>query len=130
MSGAEVFVQSAELVAAQEPFYTVPDWAHIEPARLRRLDGDAEVGPGVRAIAAPGHTPGHQAVAVDTAAGLALVAGQACYTCAEFGEAAPAGFDMHDESWLDTGLESAKRLRALDPVAAYFSHDAHTWERP
>jgi len=32
--------------------------------RLEILDGDAGLSPGVRAVATPGHTPGHQSVLV------------------------------------------------------------------
>ncbi|WP_395693473.1 N-acyl homoserine lactonase family protein [Nocardioides sp.] len=33
------------------------------------IDGDAEIAPGVRAVATPGHTPGHQSFVVDLAGG-------------------------------------------------------------
>ena len=35
-----------------------------DPDRLDVLDGDADLGNGVRAVATPGHTPGHQCVVV------------------------------------------------------------------
>ncbi len=116
-----VFVQSAELVAAQAPRFTIPEWAHIELGRRRVIDGDEEIAPGVRILATPGHTPGHQAVLVTDRDGVSqLVAGQCCYTCAEFvtGEIDPADFDD-----LAAGVQSLARLRNLDIVAAHFSHD-------
>jgi glyoxylase-like metal-dependent hydrolase (beta-lactamase superfamily II) len=39
------------------------------------LDGDAEIVPGVKAILTPGHSPGSQALLVDTAKGLYVIAG-------------------------------------------------------
>lgn len=41
------------------------------------LDGDAQVAEGVRVIATPGHTPGHQSVLVETAGGRYCIAGDA-----------------------------------------------------
>jgi glyoxylase-like metal-dependent hydrolase (beta-lactamase superfamily II) len=35
-----------------------------DPDRLDVLDGDADLGNGIRAVATPGHTPGHQCVVV------------------------------------------------------------------
>lgn len=116
-----VFVQSAELAAAQVPDYTVDDWAHIEPQRQRIIDGDEMIATGVQILATPGHSPGHQSVLVEDGDGHShLIAGQCCYTCAEFetGQVNPA--DFLD---LAAGAESMKRLRRLNPDVAYFSHD-------
>jgi glyoxylase-like metal-dependent hydrolase (beta-lactamase superfamily II) len=46
-----------------------------EPDRLHVLDGDADLGPGVRAVATPGHTPGHQCVLVSAADERMLISG-------------------------------------------------------
>jgi glyoxylase-like metal-dependent hydrolase (beta-lactamase superfamily II) len=43
--------------------------------RLDIIDGDAELSPGVRAIATPGHTPGHQSVLVQAGDESILVTG-------------------------------------------------------
>ncbi|XVV13576.1 MBL fold metallo-hydrolase [Actinoplanes sp. CA-131856] len=51
----------------------------IEPlraeGRLQELDGDLALGPGVRVVATPGHTPGHQSVLVEDGDDNLLVAG-------------------------------------------------------
>ncbi len=118
-----VYVQSAELVAAAEPRYTVPEWADIETARQRVVDGDMEIAPGLRLVATPGHTPGHQSVVIDAGDERALIVGQCCYTCGEYEAVAPFVGDMHDEAMLDLGTASLERLRSLQPDQAYFSHD-------
>jgi len=46
-----------------------------EPDRLDIIDGDTDLGPGVRAIATPGHTPGHQSVLVRAGDESILVTG-------------------------------------------------------
>jgi glyoxylase-like metal-dependent hydrolase (beta-lactamase superfamily II) len=43
--------------------------------RLDIIDGDTDLGPGVRAIATPGHTPGHQSVLVQAGDESILVTG-------------------------------------------------------
>ncbi|MFA5028009.1 MAG: N-acyl homoserine lactonase family protein [Candidatus Methylomirabilota bacterium] len=52
----------------------VPDYLGT---RFELLDGDTDIAPGVRVITTPGHTPGHQSVLVETAAGRYCVAGDA-----------------------------------------------------
>lgn len=67
--GPEVVVQRDELAYARngataEEGYWSPDW-EIDGLRWRAVEGDVELAPGVRAIATPGHTPGHQSFVVD-----------------------------------------------------------------
>ena len=123
LPNAEVWVTEAEVAAAAEEFYTVAEWANIAPQR-RRLSRDGDMlAEGIRILHTPGHTPGHQSVSVDTADGLVVLAGQACYSCVEFETGLPAMTDMHDETWLDAGVESLRRLTALSPDVVHFSHD-------
>lgn len=126
-----VYAQRAEWEAAELPRFTIPEWALIDASRRRVLDGDEEIAPGLRVVATPGHTPGHQSVLIDgDPDGPTLVAAQACYTCAEFAAGAPAAVDMHDETWLDAGIDSLRRLRALHPAVAHFSHDPTVYQSP
>jgi glyoxylase-like metal-dependent hydrolase (beta-lactamase superfamily II) len=46
-----------------------------DPDRLDIIDGDTDLGPGVRAVATPGHTPGHQSVLVESGDESILVTG-------------------------------------------------------
>jgi N-acyl homoserine lactone hydrolase len=83
---ARFFVQREELRYALAPTsfdataYFAPSLG-ITPdylgTKFELLDGDAEVANGVRVITTPGHTPGHQSVVVDTAAGRYCIAGDA-----------------------------------------------------
>ena len=45
--------------------------------RISIIDGDCTIAPGVETIFLPGHTPGFQGIAVDTAEGRHLIAGDA-----------------------------------------------------
>jgi N-acyl homoserine lactone hydrolase len=118
-----VWLQAAELQAATEQFFTVPEWATMDAERLRKVDGDAVLADGVRILATPGHTPGHQSVLVELAGTRDLIVGQACYTCAEFEAGAVTEEDMHDESWLAAGTASLDRLGALRTDRSFLSHD-------
>ena len=51
------------------------------------VDGEIEVAPGLRLIPTPGHTPGHQSLAVATSEGTVVFAGQAVRSSAEWGGA-------------------------------------------
>ena len=73
------------------------------------------------------NTPGHLSLAVHTDAGLEIIAGQVRFTCAEFQAGTPSPADMHTTDWHHTGLESLRRLHALRPDRAHFSHDAATY---
>jgi glyoxylase-like metal-dependent hydrolase (beta-lactamase superfamily II) len=53
----------ARIVAQRADVAAFPE-ADLPAGRLDVVDGDATVGPGVRVVATPGHTPGHQCVVV------------------------------------------------------------------
>jgi glyoxylase-like metal-dependent hydrolase (beta-lactamase superfamily II) len=97
--------------------------------RWRVADGDVALAEGVRIVATPGHTPGHQSVVVAGGDELLVLAGQCTYTAAEFAAGVVTVEDAHDPSWHETALESLRRLRALEPTRAVFAHDTTDWSR-
>ena len=124
-----MWVQRAEIAAAEAPHYTVPEWVAITPERARIIEGDADLAPGVTILATPGHSPGHQSVLVEQGARRELVVGQACYLCSDFEDGTVPGDNVHDESWADTAADSLRRLTSLDAAAAHFSHDPRPYAR-
>jgi N-acyl homoserine lactone hydrolase len=120
---APVHVQAAERAAAASPRYTVPDWVALPEARWRVVDGDADLADGLRLVATPGHTPGHQSVVVTAGDEVVVLAGQCTYTAAEFTAGTLPVEDVHDPSWHDAALDSLRRLRALRPTRVVFAHD-------
>ena len=68
---ARFFVQEREVEYARNPM-PVHKWSYsvdLSGSNFELLDGDDEIASGVRVILTPGHTPGSQAVLVQTAQG-------------------------------------------------------------
>ena len=125
--GIPIWVQPAEWAAAHTPDHTILEWVDFEGADVREREGDHLVVPGVRILATPGHTPGHQSVAVDTDDGLVILAGQACYTAGEWDgdpDALEGRSSAPDREAYDRSIQ---RLRDLAPTRVLFGHDRETW---
>ncbi len=139
-----IFVQQAEWDAAhaggatyrnRRVNFDVLDWIDFPGATYRRIDGEYEVVPGIRLFPTPGHTPGHQAVVVETDEGRAVVAGQVPYDLVEWEwivlersmfEGAVQNVVVGD---LETYLASAVRVVDLSPRSVHFTHDPVTWRQ-
>ena len=91
--------RSAERDAAGSPDYTIDAWVDFPGARYVEEDGEVELLRGVRLIPTPGHTPGHQSMVVDSPDGRAVLAGQACYTRAEWDGVDGPGVSGLDSAW-------------------------------
>ena len=117
-----IAVQQAELEAARQPHYTVDDWATMPPHRARVLDGDTDLCDGVQVLLTPGHTPGHQAVVINSREETVLIAAQCIFRRdAWHGETEPA--NLHGEEWRAEAADSVARLRELNPHRVLLSHD-------
>ena len=78
-----------------------------------RSRATTSVAPGIRVVATPGHTPGHQSLVVDGPDGPIVLAGQACYTVGEWTgdpDALEGRSGARDQAAYDRSIE---RLRAL-----------------
>jgi len=130
LAGRPVFAQRVELDLVRQPDYTNPALVDHDGARHQVLDGEAEILPGVTVLPTPGHTAGHQSLAVACADGIVLLAGQAHdyasdHTAADLARTArldgvpeppPAPY-----AWMD-------RLAELAPRRVFFAHDLAVWE--
>jgi N-acyl homoserine lactone hydrolase len=125
--GVPIFVQPAEWEIAHTTDHTILEWIDFAGADYRQVAGDHEPFEGIRIVATPGHTPGHQSLVVATDEGPVVLAGQAVYTAAEWrgdpdawegrsGAPDPAAYDR-----------SVERLRGLRPVQVRFGHDRQGW---
>jgi N-acyl homoserine lactone hydrolase len=146
--GVPIFVQQAEwdlahaggdTYRAERVDFDVLDWIEFPGATYHRVNGQHEVVPGVRLFPTPGHTPGHQAVLIETGEGLAVVAGQLPYDHVEW-EWIRTERSMVDGATGDppqnvvvgdaeTYLASAISVVEFDPRSVHFTHDPIVWTR-
>ena len=125
--GVPIFVQDAEWEIAHTTDHTILEWIDFEGMRYERLNGDHRVSDDVSIISTPGHTPGHQSLAVRTKTGLVVLVGQACYTAAEWAgeDTLLEGRSMAPD--VNAYDRSIRRLRDLKSAQVRFGHDRSTW---
>jgi glyoxylase-like metal-dependent hydrolase (beta-lactamase superfamily II) len=125
-----VFAQRTEHAAAHQADYTSAQLVDYAGVRYELLDGEAEILPGVHLIPTPGHTAGHQSLALRCADGTVVLAGQSHDHASDFtadelarrasGSGQPQPLPDYP-GWLD-------RLLELDPRRIVFAHDLAVWE--
>ena len=122
---APFVVQRQEYETAAIREGVVMEWFQVSGARFELVEGAATVVPGVRVVPTPGHTTGHQAVAVTTDAGLVVLAGDAADTIDAYRTADPGGgAEPEDpEQW----RASIAAVRALAPARVLVCHDLAEW---
>ncbi len=126
--GIPILVQRIALATARAGDYTIPEWIDAPGVTYLEADGDHELVPGIRIIASPGHSPGHQSLVLDQPDGPTLLTGQAVYGLDEWiGSAGREGRSTaRDRNAYDA---SVARLRGLEPTRVLFAHDRRPWAR-
>lgn len=134
---ARVVVQEAELRYAIAPNrffrrgYLSPESGWILPPpfvvpNLSTVRGECELAPGVSVVPTPGHTPGSQAVVVQTAAGPYCITGDAMMTYDNLKWDTPPGYHVDVEASMDSLDQMRRSAQTLLP-----SHDYSVFtERP
>jgi len=126
LAGRPIFVQPIELRTARTTKdYTLPHLIDFAGADYREIDGETEILPDVLLIPTPGHTAGHQAIAVRSKDGTVVLAGQARDTAFEYGSDQLAWRARRDAV---NYLPWIERLQKLDPKRVVFAHDRAVWE--
>ena len=122
---APFYIQRSEVDRARAEESMVAQWFDFAGARYELLDGDAEVAPGVRVVATPGHTVGHQSVFVDTADGEAVMIGDAAYTSDIYRDMEKADLSEWPGQHANRGdwERSLVKVHAMRPHAVHFCHD-------
>jgi N-acyl homoserine lactone hydrolase len=129
---APFYIQRAELDRARREEAETSEWFDFAGARFELVDGDAQIADGVRVVATPGHTIGHQSVFVDTAVGGAVMIGDAAYTADIYREADEADLSSWAGQYRDREAWSGslRRLRGMHPHAVHFCHDTRVVSGP
>jgi len=122
---APFYVQRSELARARRQEKLTAEWFDFAGARFELLDGDAEIADGVRVVATPGHTVGHQSVVVDMPDGAAVMIGDAAYTADIYSEAERTDLSAWPGQHADrrAWTRSLSKLHGLHPREVHFCHD-------
>jgi N-acyl homoserine lactone hydrolase len=112
-AGKPIYVQRRELDDARtKDDYTIPEWVDAPGVEYVAVDGELEVLPGVRLVAAPGHTDGSQVVVVETDGQPVVIVGDTAIT----------SDDLDNPS-----TEGQRLVRALDPDLVWLAHQHEPW---
>ncbi len=120
---APFYVQRSELSRARTESPQLTGWFDFMNARFELLDGDADVLPGLRVIATPGHTVGHQSVVVDAGDGTCdVLIGDAAYQPRQYLD--PLSDELPDGQASDVTAwrQSLGRIRSVEPDRVHFCH--------
>jgi N-acyl homoserine lactone hydrolase len=122
---APFYIQRTELTRARREAGPTAEWFDFAGARFELLDGDAEIAEGVRVVATPGHTVGHQSVLVEGEGGVSVMIGDAAYTSDIYRDADKADLTIWpgQHSNRDAWTKSLKMLHRMHPHAVHFCHD-------
>ena len=128
LEGIPFVVQRTELAEARRTTPYLDQFFDFAGAEMAELDGDEDLAEGVRILATPGHTVGHQSVLVTQDDGTTdLIVGDAAYTSAIWLDptamvATHPSYDMQvgvPAQWWST----IDRLKALEATRLHFCHD-------
>jgi glyoxylase-like metal-dependent hydrolase (beta-lactamase superfamily II) len=128
--GATIFVQEKEFnfwmndpIARRAPFHHVTDpvanryLAKLEGTkRLRLIEGDEEVLPGIELLLCPGHTVGLQAVAVNTKKGLAIVGSDAAHIFSSYRSDIPSAIITDMVAWMKSYDKIRAKASSIDLI--------------
>ena len=124
-----IYVQEAELAAARVEAETMVQEAFaLDRLAYRPIQGEHEVVPGIRTVPTPGHTAGHQSLAVETDEGTVVLAGQAVSGATDFATAVYAhDLALRGAAPVPPYPEWLPRVHELAPARVMFAHDSAIW---
>ena len=110
-------------MAERAPFRHVTDpvanryLANLEgKERLRLVDGDKEVLPGIELMLCPGHTIGLQTVAVNTEKGIAIIGSDAAHLFSSFRTDIPSAIITDMIAWMKTYDKIRAKASSIDLI--------------
>ncbi len=82
--------------------------------RLILINGDKIILPGVELLYAPGHTPGLQAVSVNTSKGIAILGSDSAHIFRNYEEEIPSCFITDMIAWMRTYDKLKSKVSSID----------------
>jgi glyoxylase-like metal-dependent hydrolase (beta-lactamase superfamily II) len=127
---ATIFIQKKEFnfwmndpIAERAPFLHVTDPVanrYLEKLkgteRLRLIEGDEEVLPGIELLLCPGHTVGLQAVAVNTEKGIAIVGSDAAHIFSSYRTDIPSAVITDMIAWMKSYDKMRTKASSIDLI--------------
>lgn len=123
--GATAFYAQATEIEQVEAdrFYTDASWALAPQPQRRSLHGDEQIADGVRVLATPGHTAGHQSVLVEAAGRRIVIGAQVAWDRSEIRSETASRANVDQVAELQSAaVESIRRLKSLQPEVIHLSH--------
>jgi len=125
---ANIYVQEKEFrfwikdpIAKRAPFLHVSDLGANQylkklegSKRLHLIRGDKKILPGIELLLAPGHTPGMQAVAVNTAKGRAIVGSDVAHFFISYRNDIPSAIITDLRAWMKTYDKLRAKASSID----------------
>ena len=124
-SSVPIYQQRTEVGAVEaDELYPDRSWALAPTPQQRLIDGDHSIAEGVSILSTPGHTEGHQSLAVTFGGATIVIAGQCIWRASEFVEERVTDANVGSPHLKVAALESIRRIKALQPTTVHFSHCA------
>ena len=120
---ARLLVQRRELVRVRREGGEMLQWLESTGARLELIEGDTALADGLRVIATPGHTVGHQSVLAEADGRSALFVGDAAFRRAVWAEPDGAVLAPGQADDVAAWRRSLEELHAYAASDVYFCHD-------
>jgi len=125
---ADIYIQEKEFrfwfkdpIAKRAPFLHVSDLGENQylkklegSKRLHRIAGDKKILPGIELVLAPGHTPGMQAVVVNTARGKAVVGSDVAHFFVSYRNDIPSAIITDMRAWMKTYDKLRAKASAIE----------------
>jgi glyoxylase-like metal-dependent hydrolase (beta-lactamase superfamily II) len=123
------FWTSAEATEARFAVVVEPEEIeHVAAARLRLLEGDENIAPGIEAICVGGHSPGQTVLRVQGADGPVVLASDAIHYYEELELERPFEIYYDLEAMID-GYRTVRRLAGQSDAALVAGHDPEVMNR-
>ncbi len=131
-TNAQFVIQKAEWEAPVDDFTFPDEIAYLQQVqqagRLRIIEGDLELAPGINLYLIPGHSPGQMAMTVNTEYGQVTLSGDVIFTYENLEYGVPGAIGMSPEVQLQ-GQQRLKEILGTSTDLLVPMHDLEVYQR-